>query len=135
MNQLLRLATIRSADDAVSPDSRLEAAETLRPSDDTCQSPVGPRILEIDTLVSARGLVKSYRKCWVEVPVLARRELLGAATGRIPRHHRSKRLRQEHAPPPAGNARRARRGENFEGNRIDNLPAAARDCCATSTSG
>ena len=127
MNQLLRLATIRSTDDAVSPDSRLEAAETLRPSDDTCQSPVGPRILEIDTLVSARGLVKSYRKGKHEVPVLAGVDfsvqagefvaIVGqSGSGKSTLLH----LLGTLDAPDCGEI-------FFEGNRIDNLPATARD--------
>ena len=127
MNQLLRLATIRSADDAVSPDSRLEAAETLRPSDDALPSSVGPRILEIDTLVSARALVKSYRKGKHEVPVLAGVDfsvqagefvaIVGqSGSGKSTLLH----LLGTLDAPDSGEI-------FFEGNRIDNLPATARD--------
>ena len=56
----------------------------------------------------AKGLKKNYRKGPVEVPVLRGVEP-GRAAGRVPGDRRPERLRQEHAPAPAGHARRARR--------------------------
>ena len=106
---------------SVRPAERPSAAARCAPASPHC-GPTGhtPVAMRPPRSLSARGIVKSYRKGPVEIPVL--RGVISTSAGRIPGDRRPKRLGQEHAVAPAGHARRARRGEiHFDGQRIDNL--------------
>ena len=126
MNQLLRLATIRSTDDAVSPDSRLEAAGTLRPSDDTpvfCGSPhSGDRRAGIRSRAGQELPQRPARGSRARGGGLfgCRGEFVAivgqSGSGKSTLLH----LLGTLDAPDGGEI-------FFEGNRIDNLPATARD--------